>query len=55
MEEQTSALSYKSGYADGRRDYTRAIKARIVSALNSDKPFDEIKQIIADILKEGDE
>lgn len=54
MDEHTSALSYKSGYADGRRDATKAMKARIISALNSDKPFDEIKQIIADILEEGE-
>ena len=54
MEEQTSALSYKSGYADGRKDYTKAIRARIIAALNSNKPYDEIKQIISDILEEGD-
>jgi hypothetical protein len=54
MKEQTSALSYKSGYADGRKDTIKAIKAKIVSALNSDKPYDEIKQIIANILDEGE-
>ena len=53
MDENTSALSYRSGYADGRKDTVRAIKARIISALNSEKPFDKIKQVIADILEEG--
>lgn len=55
MEEpNTSALSYASGYADGKKDATRIIKTKILAAMSDEKPFDELQRVIVDIFKEGD-